>query len=118
MGWLVNLLITFLHFCSSAMQFSSVHQLYQDLQTSLDHVCQTQPSDSLLHRDALILCRVAAKKYLELTADERDTSLYPNAQEAVQNMLRAILAKTLQCPEAERLREMVVTRDIQSDGDE
>ena len=99
-------------------QFSSVHQLYQELHRSLDNVCQTQPSDSLLHRDALILCRVAAKKYLELTAEQRENSLYPDVQEAVQLTLGSILSKTLQCGEAESLREVVVTRDIQSDGDE
>ena len=104
--------------CTHSPQFSSVHQLYEELHQSLDHVCQTQPSDSLLHRDALILCRVAAKKYLELTADERATSLYPNVQESVQGMLRSILRQALQCPEAEGLRDVVVTREIQADGDE
>ena len=61
---------------------------------------------------------MAAKKYLELTAEERQTSLYPNIEEAVQAMLRFMLSKALQCPEADVLREMVVTREIQTDGDE
>ena len=47
-------------------------------------------------QDSLILCRVAAKKYLELTAEERKTSLYPNVQEIVQTMFHSILTKTLQ----------------------
>jgi protein polybromo-1 len=99
-------------------KFLNVHQLYQELHQSLDHVVQTQPAESLLYRDALILCRVATKKYLELTADERGTPLCPNVQEAVQGMLRSVLTRTLQCPEAEGLREVVVTREIQADGDE
>ena len=102
-----------------------MYQLYQDLHEVFDHVCQTQPTDSLLHRDALILCRVAAKKYLDLTSEERKTCLYPNVQEAVQGMLKSILAKTLLCKDdasgtlpAESLRYVIMTREIPADGEE
>ena len=111
------------HVCGrSSLQFTSIHQLYQDLHQVFDNVCQTQPADSLLHRDALILCRVAAKKYLALTTEERRGSLYPNVQEAVQSMLRSVLAKTLLSIDGasgtEALCDVVMTTEIKGDSDE